>query len=58
MTEDICDGRKRPMRSKIYEIQDECGQLDRLLMSSVKTMEIRHIMRDKLKVIRGMVNAL
>lgn len=49
---------KKAMRVKVYEVLDEIGQVDRLLYTAIKDPETRAIARDKLKVVKRLVNEL
>ena len=59
MTEgSIAKSEKRPMRARIYEIRDEAGKLDKMIFKYVTNLEHRHAMRDELKKVLALVNAL
>ena len=49
---------KRPMRQRITEVIGELNDFDRLMSSYVENQEVRNILRDKLKVSKGLINAL
>lgn len=48
----------RPMRVKVYEIQDELNQLDQKIFKIKTEQKLQNEIRDQLKVIRKLLNAL
>lgn len=49
---------KKAMRIKVYEVLDEIAQVDRLIFTAVKDNDKRSEVRDKLKIVKRLVNAL